>query len=218
MSISQSIRSWRPKDQLKVPNSLSTMANPVRGVSNNKSQIPKLLFTDTWDDQLPYTNTVFSHRLGLPPAIALPCSVYLRLALTDLQSSKEPRRNVQKAPAWWEALTFLWDWWIITGCCCGCCCLRFFLGNAKLSNPPRRFSDVCSRLGLIVSWGIKSSPLSRSQNDHHYLPLAFWRERTLCVHAISSFMGIHSAWSYCFRTEGGKCMPFTGLFLQLEFV
>lgn len=141
--------------------------------------------------------------LALPPAIALLCPVYLCLALTDLQSIKEPRRNVQKAPAWLEALTFLWNWWILTVCCCGCCCcLRFFLGNTKLSNPPRRFSDVRSRLGLTVSWWVKSSPLSRSQNDHHYLPLAFWRERTSCFHAISSFMGIHSAWSYCFRTGG----------------
>lgn len=40
MSISQSIWIWRPKDLLKVPNSLSTMANSVQGVSNNKSQIP----------------------------------------------------------------------------------------------------------------------------------------------------------------------------------
>lgn len=146
--------------------------------------------------------------LALPPAIALLCSVYLCLALTDLQSIEEPRRNVRKAPAWLEALTFLWNWWILTVCCCGCCCcLRFFLGNTKLSNPPRRFSDVRSRLGLTVSWWVKSSPLSRSQNDHHYLPLAFWRERTSCFHAISSFMGIHSAWSYCFRT-GGKMYSF----------
>lgn len=146
--------------------------------------------------------------LTLPPAIAFLCPVYLCLALTDLQSFEEPRRNVQKAPAWLEALTFLWNWWILTVCYCGCCCcLRFFLGNTKLSNPPRRFSDVRSRLGLTVSWWVKSSPLSRSQNDHHYLPLAFWRERTSCFHAISSFMGIHSAWSYCFRT-GGKMYSF----------
>lgn len=59
MSISLSIRSWRSKDLLKVPNSLSTMANPAQGVSNNKSQIPKLLFTDARNGQLPHTNTVF---------------------------------------------------------------------------------------------------------------------------------------------------------------
>lgn len=41
--------------------------------------------------------------------------------------------------------------------------------------------------------------------------------KELCASMQSLLVGINSAQSHCFRAQG-KCILFTGLFLQLEFV